>query len=271
MARFFVEHRGGRESVAQLVGPGSERAVVDAAHVGLVKVPAGKFTMGSNDGGVDEKPIHEVHLDAFWIDRTEVTVEAYRKCVDAGGCAAAGTGRGCNWRDVTDGGCDPENFHREERPVNCVDWNQAVGYCSWAGERLPTEAEWEKAARGVDGRTYPWGNAPASRAYAVMDDGGDDRDADSTRPVGSLPRGRSPYGALDMAGNVWEWVSDWYAKDYYASTPFRNPSGPSSGTQRVVRGGAWDDHPEGVRASIRDQDSPTVSSYDVGFRCARDW
>jgi serine/threonine protein kinase len=231
----------------------------------LVLVAAGSFLRGSaagegeGEGEGDERPQRSMHLDAFYIDKQEVTVARYRKCVRAGTCTAPDTGGYCNW-----GKSD-----REDHPVNCVNWEQARRYCAWAGGRLPSEAEWEKAARGTDGRRYPWGSEGATCARAVMAAAGCWKDR--TWPVGSKPSGDSPCGAQDMAGNVWEWVNDWYGKDYYASSPARNPPGPSSGNWRVVRGGSWIEFAGSVRAAYRFYSSPPAFRFNhvVGFRCAR--
>ncbi len=229
----------------------------------MVTVPAGLFRMGCSGSDSscagDEKPVHEVFLDAFSIDKTEVTVDAYAACVSAGKCSNPTTGVYCNW----------EVSGRGDHPINCVDWSQAVAYCAWAGGRLPTEAEWERAARGTDGRVYPWGNEKATCQRAVMYDGGDGCGKDRTFPVGSKPRGASPSGALDMAGNVWEWVSDRYDSNYYKSSPSRNPRGPSSGSFRVKRGGSFDYVASLVRAGYRSYDAPSRRGGYLGFRCAR--
>ena len=226
----------------------------------MVEVPAGSFLRGSRagEGADDERPQKRIHLDGFHIDQHEVTVAQYRKCVLAGGCTAPDAGMYCNWGESD----------REDHPVNYVEWEQARKYCKWAGKRLPTEAEWEKAARGTDGRTYPWGSEAASCERAVMIKGVDGCGKDRTWPVGSKsPKGDSPYGAQDMAGNVREWVSDWYGEDYYASSPERNPQGPSSGDERVVRGGSWVN--DDARAACRDSFTPTNRNGSVGFRCVR--
>ena len=234
--------------------------VQDPGTVNMVPVPAGPFWMGCNES-VDgdcanhERPYHEVTLDAFEIDETEVTVASYAACVQAGGCTEPGSGGQCNW-----GKADRASY-----PVNCVDWSQANAYCAFAGKRLPTESEWEKAARGPDGAVYPWGNGAASCMLAVYGDCG----SDGTLPVGSRPLGVSPYGALDMAGNVLEWVSDWYDSNYYVSFPAPNPQGPGSGSGRVVRGGDFGSHAHGLRASRRVDFVPSYSNRDLGLRCCR--
>jgi formylglycine-generating enzyme required for sulfatase activity/tRNA A-37 threonylcarbamoyl transferase component Bud32 len=227
----------------------------------MVYVPAGKFSMGSDGGDSDEKPVHTVTLDAYWIDRTEVTNAQYRKCVDAGACTAP-AGASSYTRGSYYG-----NSSFDAYPVINVDWNQAQAYCRWAGGQLPTEAEWEKAARGTDGRIYPWGNQDpdCNRANYWGKDGGCVGD---TSRVGSYPSGASPYGALDMAGNVWEWVADWYATDYYGGSPGENPPGPGSGQYRVLRGGSWYRNANGARCAYRGWITP-VNWYNfyLGFRC----
>jgi formylglycine-generating enzyme required for sulfatase activity/tRNA A-37 threonylcarbamoyl transferase component Bud32 len=241
----------------------------------MVYVPAGTFWMGSDDSDPDaysnEKPQHEVYLDAFWIDRTEVTNGQYRRCVADGACNPPSKS-GSSARESYYGNAEFDDY-----PVVYVDWSQAEAYCAWAGARLPTEAEWEKAARGDDRRIYPWGDAfDGSRLnfcdrdcqFDWKDEKVDDGYAD-TAPVGSYPVGASPYGALDMAGNVWEWVADWYADDYYTHSPGNNPQGPGSGTLRVVRGGSWRDPQRYVRAAYRSENGPSYASSYRGFRCAR--
>ena len=249
--------------------PSSTETIVAGAP--MVFVPAGDFTMGSNDGDNGEKPQHTVYLDAFWMDKYEVTNAQYKKCVDAGKCSRPSESKSYT-RSSYYGNASFDNY-----PVIYVSWNDAKTYCEWAGKRLPTEAEWEKAARGTDGRLYPWGNTfdgwrvnfcdrncTLDWANKEYDDGYAD-----TAPVGSYPGGASLYGALDMAGNVWEWVADWYDEKYYASSPRNNPTGPSSGQYRVVRGGAWSNSGNIVRAANRIRNSPLSANDYVGFRCAR--
>ena len=220
----------------------------------MVKVPAGEFTMGSTQYD-HEKPPHKVYLDGYYIDRTEVTVAAYRRYVSATGRSMP-SAPSWGWQD--------------DHPVVNVAWTDAKTYCEWKGKRLPTEAEWEKAARGADGRTYPWGEEKPSCERVVMDDGGNGCGRNSTWPVGSKSAGASPYGALDMSGNVWEWCADGYDGDYYKSSPSRNPKGPSSASARVLRGGSWgNDDPSYLRAAVRSRYSPTFRGVSFGFRCAR--
>ena len=233
---------------------------------GMCLIPAGSFWMGcnsavDNDCDSDESPYHEVTLSGYYIDKTEVTVDDYAVCVTAGACTAPSTASSyCNW----------EVSGKGNHPVNCVNWSQAGEYCTWAGKRLPTEAEWEKAARGTDGRKYPWGNEDATCEYAVMDDGGNGCGTDSTWNVCSKsPAGDSPYGLCDMSGNVWEWVSDWYDSGYYTNSPASNPTGPVSGPPRVYRGGSWYSCARYVRAALRNYVDPRSRSGSLGFRCVR--
>jgi formylglycine-generating enzyme required for sulfatase activity len=218
----------------------------------MVCVPAGEFLMGSaeSDSVADdgEKPQHTVALDAFWIDKTEVTNAQYRKCIDAGAC----TKTGC-WEEPKYGAPD--------QPVVCLTWDNASKYAAWAGGRLPTEAEWEKAARGSDGRLWPWGNEPPDCTRANFS-----ACADRPAAVGSYPAGASPYGALDMAGNVWEWVADWYRDGYYTSAPVSNPQGPDAGEDRVVRGGSCASNEGVVRCAYRYSETPNYWGVDGGFR-----
>jgi formylglycine-generating enzyme required for sulfatase activity/tRNA A-37 threonylcarbamoyl transferase component Bud32 len=228
----------------------------------MVSVLAGEFKMGSSDAdryaSDDEKPQHTVYLDAFWIDKYEVTNALYKKCVDAGKCQSPNPTESYSRRWYY-GISKFDNY-----PVIYVSWNDAKAYCEWAGKRLPTEAEWEKAARGTDGRIYPWGNAFDKNRLNSSEGGRGD-----TTPVDSFPSGASPYGALDMAGNVWEWVADWHDSAYYTNSPRNNPKGPSSGQYRVLRGGAWNYNQYYVRAAYRIYNIPDLRNNYVGFRCAQ--
>lgn len=235
----------------------------------MVEVPAGDFTMGSpaGEGGDDEVPQHTVTLDGFWIDRTEVTNAQYRLFVDAVGYQAPTK---CDWGDPT-----YEDATMANHPVVCVSWEDAQVYCEWVGAKLPTEAQWEKAARGTDRRTYPWGSSfDGSRGnYCDINCEGDHKDTGSddgyarTAPVGSYPTGVSPYGALDMAGNVWEWVSDPYNFYYYSRSPQYNPQGPASSQYRVLRGGSWYGFFTNERVTFRASITPEQHNAVIGFRC----
>jgi serine/threonine-protein kinase len=225
----------------------------------LLCVPAGEFPMGSDDGEDDEKPVHTVYLDAYWIDQTEVTNRQYALCVSAGACQAPGETNSPTRLSYY------ANSTYANYPVIFVNWNQANDYCQWAGRQLPSEAQWEKAARSTDGRTFPWGsigNTPTDKKHNSYQEVGD------TYAVGSYPAGASPYGAFDMAGNVWEWVADWYSENYYASSPERNPTGPTDGQGRVLRGGAWSNFENYLRSSLRIKNEPDSWSNGIGFRCA---
>jgi formylglycine-generating enzyme required for sulfatase activity len=235
---------------------------------GMVHVPAGEFVMGGDEGGSDERPVHAVYLDDFYVDKTEVTNAQFAGFLNERGNQEEG---GATWLHVEDEACliaeidgqyRPKNGY-ESHPVVEVTWHGAVAYCEWAGRRLPTEAEWEKAARGTDGRTYPWGEGiDCDRAnYGGC--------AGQAIEVGSLPSGASPYGALDMAGNVYEWVLDWYDGVYYAASPSSNPQGPVSGSCRSVRGGSWVNGEKRVGVTARFSNAPDNAINNVGFRCAR--
>ena len=241
----------------------------------MVFVPAGEFIMGMSaedalsecrkvsqyckpEWFTDEAPVHRVNLDAYYIDKHEVTQGEYDKCVQA---------KACNNNKELPGMPGMFIITVPRWPAVLVYWEDARTYCGWAGKRLPTEAEWEKAARGTDGRIYPWGNQAPSCGLANFFSGCGGKPVE----VGSKPGGASPYGALDMAGNVWEWVADWYGENYYSGSPSQNPKGPSSGTFRVVRGGGWYFYPGGLLVSVRNRDVPSFRlGGDGGFRCARD-
>ena len=216
---------------------------------GMVEILASEngFLMGSNDGEGDEKPVHRVKLPTYYLDLYEVTTEQYGNCVRAGGCQKAETGVFCN-------AGKPE---RAKHPINCVDWSQAAAYCKWAGKRLPTEEEWEYAARGTDGRTYPWGNRSPTTELCW-----NRTFTHGTCGVGSKPKDMSPFGVMDLGGNVTEWVQDWYRDSY------RTSGGPTK--DRSLRGGSWVDiNPSGARAPYRFRFSPMIRDVSVGFRCAR--
>ncbi len=248
--------------------------------VELVYIPEGEFIMGSNSDEPywwgAESPKHRVFLDAFWIYRAEVTNALYRTCVEAKACPSPTNNSS---RTITDYFL---NTKYDNYPVIYVTYEGALSYCVWAGAYLPTEAQWEKAARGTDGRLFPWGddavqayhanfcdsNCPNPSSVEVMWDLNDGyRD---TAPVGSYPRGSSPFGAWDMAGNVTEWVSDWYATSYYSVSPYENPIGPLNGTKHPIRGGSWWTGAGALRPAARASKSLDYSMDMVGFRCAID-
>jgi serine/threonine protein kinase len=228
----------------------------------MMYIPEGSFEMGSPKDFYDnEKPIHTVTLDAYWMDRTEVTNAKYALCVQAGDCRPP-LQKSSHERERYYG-----NSNYDDYPVIYVDWNMAKTYCEWAGARLPTEAEWEKAARGIDGRTYPWGEEIDCKKANYIDTCVGD-----TSKVGSYAGGVSPYGLFDMAGNVWEWMNDWYVWNYYANSPSSNPQGPSSGQDHSVRGGSWLNGYYYARSALRYQiplPDYNNSLYVIGFRCAR--
>jgi formylglycine-generating enzyme required for sulfatase activity len=303
-AAFFLGQKGpapaaqvppapSRAPVAVPSAAPSASAVATAAVCpkGMIKIPGGSFFMGSDDDLPFEKPAHQVKLTPFCMDEFEATVDDYKSCSDSGRCKRAGTTN--EWEGIAekdrkafDPLCnirDPEGHGKH--PINCVDFDMADKFCHEQGKRLPTEAEWEFAARGPDGRKYPWGDEPPAVGYlnacgkecvawgkkagidakAMYED--DDGYA-ATAPVGTFPKGASRYGVQDVVGNVWEWVSDWYAE--YGKGEQTDPKGPESGDQKVIRGGAWNaSYPSWVRPTFRYHDLPGKRSYGIGFRCAK--
>jgi len=220
----------------------------------MVYVPGGTFQMGSDesdsDASIYEFPQHPVTLGSFWIDRTEVSNAQYERCVEGGVCWPSGY-------------AEDEDYGGGDHPVESVSWNDAATYCEWAGARLPTEAEWEYAARGSGGRIYPWGDETPMRELCNFDN-----NEGGTIATGSYPAGASWCGALDMAGNVFEWMADWYDENYYQDSPLQNPTGPATGDHKVLRGGSWGDTQEGIRAAGRYYHLPPDHRYGgVGFRC----
>ncbi|GKS58248.1 hypothetical protein YTPLAS18_17750 [Nitrospira sp.] len=268
-----------------------------APSVEMVTVPAGEFTMGTpigGDGFPDEAPQRLVYLSAFMIDRYEVTNEAYARFVHETGhpIPENNNPKATLWTDWT------TIQSIAKHPVVNVGWLDAVAYCQWRGTRLPTEAEWEKAARGVDGRTYPWGNDwdlskanSASfwagrtvdfksgadwEAFWIKGDGAEIARAKGIRgealtmPVGSFPQGISPYGIHDLAGNAAEWVEDWHDPNYYRVAPLSNPPGPSRGAVKAMRGGSWLKPYKSLRTADRDWGTMDSRPSGTGFRCAKD-
>lgn len=240
---------------------------------GMVPVPAGEFRMGSTEEDiaaamqrcpqcpeesfVRETPAHVVSLDTFFMDRYEVTTTDYAEFLKAAPRQVPE-----HWQEAT-------NPKHARKPVIGVTWEDSTEYCKWKGKRLPTEAEWEKTARGTDGRRYPWGNERANVSWANFDKCCVWTGYGLLTPVGSLEQGVSPYGAHDMAGNVREWVQDWYDERYYAASPKKDPPGPHNGTEKVVRGGGWLQLNTGVRTTAREKRDSTARSTSVGFRCAK--
>jgi formylglycine-generating enzyme required for sulfatase activity len=238
--------------------PATQVRVSEVDGMTMLYIPAGEFTMGSDEYTPKTAPAHRVHLDSYWIDQTEVANEMYARCVEAGVCA----------RPIQSEDMNPyyDNPEYDNYPVVYVSWSSAAGYCEWAGRRLPTEAEWEKAARGPDGNPYPWGNEePGSRLLNYQDNIG------GPLPVDRYPLGASPYGALNMAGNVREWVQDWFSPTYYEKWWFyTNPAGPEGGTRKTLRGGGFRDTAQRVPTYNRFAHNPASPGIDRGFRCAMD-
>jgi formylglycine-generating enzyme len=234
----------------------------------MVLVPEGEFIMGSNDGLSNERPEHTVWLAAYYIDQFEVTISRYAKFLKEAGHPAPPL---WDQDSVTTAG---------DRPTVGLTWLDADAYCKWAGKRLPTEAEWEKAARGADGRRYPWGNMQPFVDIANYNRGQWVSYAITLIPVGTVGGmsvrhgtkggGQSPYGAFQMAGNAAEWVADFYDREYYQKGPARNPKGPAEGERRVIRGGSWSDVPAGVRSTARVSADPDFRDLTLGVRCSMD-
>ena len=233
--------------------------IVNSVPTTMAVVPAGEFWMGV-DGPIgldDERPRHKVWLDAFAMDLYEVTVSRYAAFL-------LGTKGRVPWLW--------ETVDREvhgDRPVIGVDWADAEAYCRWIGKRLPTEAEWEKAARGTDERPYPWGNEPPTVTLANFAVGARFSYSQVLMPVGHYAKGRSPYGIYDLAGSVWEWVQDWYEASYYEQSPEQNPAGPEQGQFKVLRGGSWSELPKYLLSYGRFKLPPGTRNSYIGFRCAR--
>jgi formylglycine-generating enzyme required for sulfatase activity len=233
----------------------------DDKGVSMILIPQDESVMGSDLGDNGEKPAHTVFLKDYYIDKFEVTNILYKACVDAAGCALPYDSSSAT-RDDYFGNPD-----FDQHPVLFVDWEGAKQYCEWRGGRLPTEAEWEKAARGATNeQIFPWGGE-ADIALANYDSS----IGDTTR-VGNYENGKSPFGVYDLAGNVWEWVNDWYSQTYYSVQPagIENPIGPQTGTEKVLRGGSWQSNQIDIRSYRRFAFDPSDVNNDFGFRCARD-
>ena len=233
----------------------------------MVLIAAGPFTMGSNDGLPNERPEHTVTLDTYYLDQYEVTLSLYRKFLEEEKLEPPLT-----WDDEAAATVG-------DRPAIGIKWKSAAAYCQWAGKRLPTEAEWEKAARGADGRRYPWGDMQPFVDIANYNRGVWVSEGITLMPVtsglegmsvrhGLKGGGRSPFGVFHMAGNAAEWVADWYERDYYGKSPGKNPSGPLTGEKRVLRGGSWADVPSALRVTARFSAEPDFEDRTTGFRCA---
>jgi eukaryotic-like serine/threonine-protein kinase len=248
----------------------------------MMYVPEGNFLMGMDvdkalqicqqfyngcrrEWYVNNAPMHTVYLDSYWIDKTEVTNTMYALCVQAGACQPP-TKDSSFTRSSYYGNSQYANY-----PVVYVDWHRANSYCKWAGAHLPTEAEWEKAARGTDGRTYPWGDSTLTCLFLNYGYAARNGCVGDSAKVGSFPAGASLYGALDMLGNVWEWVADWESNTDYSNSPSINPTGPSYGTKRILRGGSWYDSGTSILSTNRWWAAPLPDYAEniVGFRCSR--
>ncbi|RPH79813.1 MAG: formylglycine-generating enzyme family protein [Nitrospiraceae bacterium] len=225
----------------------------------MVEIPAGEFAMGLDGMQAleDERPKHRVWLPTFFIDLHEVTTAQYASFL-------AATSRAAPWQWNT-----VDLTQHSDRPVIGVDWSDADAYCRWKGKRLPTEAEWEKSARGTDERVYPWGNRVPHKDLANFALGARFSYSQVLMPVQSYERGKSPYGLYHMAGNVWEWVQDWYAANYYEVSPEHNPQGPELGQFKVLRGGSWSDLPKYLLTYGRFKLPPETRNSYIGFRCAK--
>lgn len=235
----------------------------------LCLIPAGTFIMGSDTDLPNEAPMHEIYLNAYYIGKTEVTnAEYYRFWLETGGDSSEHTpisygGAFGTWPEIAQ--------TKPDHPVVGVSWYSADAYAAWRGMRLPTEAEWEKAARGTDARRWPWGNAFRQRIETTNIHANVRKESGAhLQPVASYTTGVSPYGAQDMAGNVWEWVTDWYSETFYHHTPDRNPKGPTVGSRRVVRGGSWLNAEMLARCSTRIGQYPGIGTSFIGFRLAKD-
>jgi len=235
----------------------------------MVVVPSGEFPMGvpegDRDGGRDEYPRHQVFVDTFYMDTFEVTNGRYLEFVKATGHRVPQNPTNPT-RNLWQGDAITDSL--ADRPVINVDWYDAEAYCKWAGKRLPTEAEWEKAAKGTSDRRFPWGNVEPTDKHLNFNQRWIGEK--TLMPVGSYEAGKSPFGVYDIVGNVWEWVNDWYDPRYYEKSPEKNPQGPDTGTMKIIRGAGWQNETPAVRIFTRVNSAPTVRNESTGFRCAAD-
>lgn len=254
---------------AVTVAEGLEKEVKGKDGVPMVLIPEGSFPMGvphgDRDGGRDEYPRHDVFVNNFYIDKFELTNSRYLEFVKATNHRIPQNPKNAT-RNLWQGDTITESL--ADRPVVNVDWADANAYCQWAGKRLPTEAEWEKAAKGTADRRFPWGNVEPTNKHLNFNQQWIGEK--TLMPVGSYELGKSPFGVYDMAGNVWEWVNDWYDAKYYEKSPAKNPTGPETGTKRVLRGSGWQNETPTVRIFTRVDSDPTIRNESTGFRCAMD-
>ena len=240
----------------------ADEPMIEKDPVEMVTIPSGPFIRGSapGEGRLDEQPRRKIYLNAFAIDKFEVSNAHYMKFLDE------------TLHKPPLNVFAERPFNQEEGiadlPVVQVTWHDAVDYCFWAGKRLPTEAEWEKSARGTDGRLYPWGDETPTSQTANYDKEWEGKK--TFVEVSALPEGESPYGLRNLSGNVREWVQDWYDSEYYSNAPDKNPKGPESGILKVLRGGSWRSFDSDVRASSRGKGGFALKTHGIGFRCARD-
>ncbi len=251
------------------VAEGLEKEVKGKDGAPMVLIPEGPFPMGvphgDRDGGRDEYPRHDVFVNNFYIDKFELTNSRYLEFVKATNHRIPQNPKNAT-RNLWQGDTITESL--ADRPVINVDWADANAYCQWAGKRLPTEAEWEKAAKGTADRRFPWGNVEPTNKHLNFNQQWIGEK--TLMPVGSYELGKSPFGVYDMAGNVWEWVNDWYDAKYYEKSPAKNPTGPETGTKRVLRGSGWQNETPTVRIFTRVDSDPTIRNESTGFRCAMD-
>ena len=249
-----------------------QSSVSSAPPEDMVLIPAGEFIMGTDSEGAntDQKPAHQVHLDAFYIDKHEVTNAQFEAFIVDGGYQDQKLWTAEGWNFIQKNQIKTPLQHGEnsvstdpDHPVIGVSWYEANAYATWAGKRLPTEVEWEKAARGTDGRIYPWGNEMDFSKLSYFPH------VTKVQTVGSFPNGASPYGVLDMAGNVWEWCADWYIESDYPQSSRKNSRGPDGSEYRVLRGGGWDSIRLQLRTSYRYYDKENRRTYNIGFRCVQ--